>query len=693
MKTATLAFEIGVEEIPAFDLKGATAQLATLAPSLLDEAAIPHGAVEIYDSPRRLIVVAHDIPEATEAKSEVFKGPSTKIAFDESGAPTKAAIGFARGKGIDASDLVVEDGYVYARVETPSVQVATLLPQVLDGIIHGISWPKSQRWGSQSEWFSRPVRWLVALFGTDVIPYQYAGLTAANRTCGHRFLAPGFYDVASADTLIDVVRGAKVVPSAAEREALIREGVAAIERKTGLVADLPAKTLTEVVNLAEYPTVLEGVFDEEFLAVPEEIIVDAMLMHQRYFPLYDTEGSLTNHFLVVSNGDPDCAATIIDGNERVVRARLYDAKFFYDEDLKNPLESYVDKLSDVVFQEKLGTMLAKTNRLVRLAQHLVADAHLGEDEATNAVRAAYLCKADLVTEAVVEFTSVQGIMGSYYAAASGETDQVAHAIADHYRPRFSGDEPPAEAPSQVVAIADKLDTICGLFAVGQGPTGSSDPFALRRSALGIVNILLDTSHGEPLSLSLVSAIDAALDIYEADGLTFDRADIRAQIIEFFITRTKVMLRDAGNAVDAIDAVLAVGVQEPVECVKRVQALEKARAESREVFDDLATAFARAHNLCDVSLGTQIDENLLNEVEHALSSAVVQAESRVAQALKDNDYATALVELASLRKPIDMFFERVMVMDEDLQVRENRIKLLNRFVVIFVHVADFSELSK
>lgn len=693
MKTATLAFEIGVEEIPAFDLKGATAQLATLAPSLLDEAAIPHGAVEIYDSPRRLIVVAHDIPEATEAKSEVFKGPSTKIAFDESGAPTKAAIGFARGKGIDTNDLVVEDGYVYARVETPSVQVATLLPQVLDGIIHGISWPKSQRWGSQSEWFSRPVRWLVALFGTDVIPYQYAGLTAANRTCGHRFLAPGFYDVASADTLIDVVRGAKVVPSAAEREALIREGVAAIERKTGLVADLPAKTLTEVINLAEYPTVLEGVFDEEFLAVPEEIIVDAMLMHQRYFPLYDTEGSLTNHFLVVSNGDPDCAATIIDGNERVVRARLYDAKFFYDEDLKNPLESYVDKLSDVVFQEKLGTMLAKTNRLVRLAQHLVADAHLSEDDATNAVRAAYLCKADLVTEAVVEFTSVQGIMGSYYAAASGETDQVAHAIADHYRPRFSGDEPPAEAPSQVVAIADKLDTICGLFAVGQGPTGSSDPFALRRSALGIVNILLDTSHGEPLSLSLVSAIDAALDIYEADGLTFDRADIRAQIIEFFITRTKVMLRDAGNAVDAIDAVLAVGVQEPVECVKRVQALEKARAESREVFDDLATAFARAHNLCDVSLGTQIDENLLNEVEHALSSAVMQAESRVAQALKDNDYATALVELASLRKPIDMFFERVMVMDEDLQVRENRIKLLNRFVAIFVHVADFSELSK
>lgn len=693
METATLAFEIGVEEIPAFDLKGATAQLATLAPALLDEAAIPHGEVEIYDSPRRLIVVAHDVPQATEAKSEVFKGPSAKIAFDESGAPTKAAMGFARGKGIDAADLVVEDGYVYARVETPSVQVATLLPQVLDGIIHGISWPKSQRWGSQSEWFSRPVRWLVALFGTEVIPYHYAGLTAGNKTCGHRFLAPGFHEVASADDLIDVVRQAKVVPSAREREELIRAGVAQVEQKTGLVAELPAKTLTEVVNLAEYPTVLEGIFDEEFLAVPEEIIVDAMLMHQRYFPLYDEQGKLTNHFLVVSNGDPACAATIIDGNERVVRARLYDAKFFYDEDLKHPLESYVEKLSDVVFQEKLGTMLAKTNRLVRLAQHLVADDGMAQAEADNAVRAAYLCKADLVTEAVVEFTSVQGIMGSYYAAASGEEQQVAQAIADHYRPRFSGDEPPAEKPSQVVAVADKLDTICGLFAVGQGPTGSSDPFALRRSALGIVSILMDEAQGSPLDISLVDAIDAALAIYEADGLEFDKAEVRQQVIDFFITRTKVMLRDAGNGSDAVEAVLAVGVQEPVECVKRVRALEQARAEARETFDNLAIAFARANNLRDDEAGVDVDEAMLNEVEKALVAAVTEAEEGVSQALAANDYAAALVDLARLRTPIDSFFEGVMVMDDDLAIRANRMKLLNRFVSVFAHVADFSALGK
>lgn len=693
METATLAFEIGVEEIPAFDLKHATTQLATLVPSLLDEAAIPHGEVEIYDSPRRLIMIVHEVPQATEAKSEVFKGPSAKIAFDESGAPTKAAMGFARGKGLDAADLVVEDGYVYARVETPSVQVATLLPQVLDDIIHGISWPKSQRWGSHHEWFSRPVRWLVALFGTEVIPYHYAGLTAGNKTGGHRVLAPGFHDVACADDLIDVIRQAHVVPSAREREELIRKGVADIEQKTGLVAQLPAKTLTEVVNLTEYPTVLEGVFDEEFLAVPEEIIVDAMLMHQRYFPLYDAQGKLTNHFLVVSNGDPACAATIIDGNERVVRARLYDAKFFYDEDLKHSLESYVDKLSEVVFQEKLGTMLAKTNRLVRLAQHLVADDGMAQNEADNAVRAAYLCKADLVTEAVVEFTSVQGIMGSYYATAAGEDPQVAHAIADHYRPRFSGDEPPAERPSQVVAVADKLDTICGLFAVGQGPTGSSDPFALRRSALGIVSILLDEAHGAPLDISLIDAIDAALAIYEEDGLEFDKDAVRQQIIDFFITRTKVMLRDAGNGSDTVEAVLAVGVQEPVECVKRVQALERARAEARETFENLAIAFARANNLRDEAAGVDVDETMLNEVEEALLEAIVEAEEGVNQALGADDYAAALVELARLRAPIDSFFEGVMVMDDDLAIRTNRMKLLNRFVSVFAHVADFSALGK
>lgn len=690
MEKRTLAFEIGTEEIPAFDLAGAVKQLSTMVPSLLDDAAIPHGAVKIFSSPRRLIVIAEEIPEATEEKNEVFKGPSAKIAFDAEGNPTKAAQGFARGKGVDPSSLVVEDGYVYARTHTPSVNVASLLSSVLNKIIHGLSWPRSQRWGVQSEYFTRPVRWIVALFGNEVIDFTFAGLVAGRTTYGHRFLAPGPFEVADADSLVDVVRSASVIPSEAEREQVIREGVAKAEAETGFTAVLHPKTLVEVINLAEYPTVLVGTFDEEFLKVPEEIIVDAMLVHQRYFPLYDKDGKLTNRFIVVSNGDPACAETIVDGNERVVRARLYDAKFFYDEDLKQPLESYVDHLGEVVFQEKLGTMLDKTNRIQRLADHLAEDAGLAGQDLNDVERAARLCKADLVTSAVVEFTSVQGVMGSYYAAASGETAQVAQAIEQHYRPRFAGDEAPDTVVGKIVAIADKLDTVCGLFAVGQGPTGSSDPFALRRSAIGIVAML---SGKDAVEVSLVAAIDAALGSYAQQGIEFDTDVVRRDVIEFFITRTKVMMRDAGNSIDAIDAVLSAGIQEPVELINRVSALEAARSEQPEVFEDLATAYARANNLCDSKLGTEVNEGLLSEVEQALVSAVGQAESNVASALENNNYAAALSELAALRKPIDLFFENTMVMDEDQTLRENRLRLLNSFVAVFANVADFALLSK
>lgn len=690
MEKRTLAFEIGTEEIPAFDLAGAVKQLSTMVPSLLDDAAIPHGAVKIFSSPRRLIVIAEEIPEATEEKNEVFKGPSAKIAFDAEGNPTKAAQGFARGKGVDPSSLVVEDGYVYARTHTPSVNVASLLSSVLNKIIHGLSWPRSQRWGVQSEYFTRPVRWIVALFGNEVIDFTFAGLVAGRTTYGHRFLAPGPFEVADADSLVDVVRSASVIPSESEREQVIREGVAKAEAETGFTAVLHPKTLVEVINLAEYPTVLVGTFDEEFLKVPEEIIVDAMLVHQRYFPLYDKDGKLTNRFIVVSNGDPACAETIVDGNERVVRARLYDAKFFYDEDLKQPLESYVDHLGEVVFQEKLGTMLDKTNRIQRLADHLAEDAGLAGQDLSDVERAARLCKADLVTSAVVEFTSVQGVMGSYYAAASGETAQVAQAIEQHYRPRFAGDEAPDTVVGKIVAIADKLDTVCGLFAVGQGPTGSSDPFALRRSAIGIVAML---SGKDAVEVSLVAAIDAALASYAQQGIEFDTDAVRRDVIEFFITRTKVMMRDAGNSIDAIDAVLSAGIQEPVELINRVLALEAARSEQPEVFEDLATAYARANNLCDSKLGTEVNEGLLSEVEQALVRAVCQAESNVASALENNNYAAALSELAALRKPIDLFFENTMVMDEDQALRENRLRLLNSFVAVFANVADFALLSK
>ena len=689
--TATLAFEIGTEEIPAFDLKRATEQLAELVPASLDAVRIPHGDVAIYTSPRRLIAVVADVAVETEALEEVFRGPAAKIAFDEAGNPTKAAIGFARSKGLDVDALERRDEngteYVYAVRSVAAQSVAALLPEVLRGIIDGISWPKSCRWGTTREMFSRPVRWLVALLGDEVIPVQYAGLAAGNTTRGHRFLAPGPHTVSCADDLVSVVEGAYVVPTQAAREARIRAGVAAAEAATGYAAELPAKTLTEVINLSEYPTVMVGTFDEEFLKVPEEIIVDAMLMHQRYFPLYDG-GKLTNKFIIVSNGDPAHEATIVDGNERVVAARLYDAKFFYEEDLKQPLEAYVSRLDEVVFQEALGTMRDKTERVVKLSARLVAQAGLAPEEMHDIARAAYLAKADLVTGAVVEFTSVQGIMGSYYATASGEPERVARAIAEHYRPRFSGDAIPADVVGQVVALADKLDTICGLFAVGASPTGSSDPFALRRAALGVLAIL-ETGIG----INLVEAIDGALIIYREAGLEFDNAVVRREIIDFFITREKVVLRDGGVKADTIDAVLASRIEEPMVLAARARALEAARTEQPDTFADLAIAFARANNLRDQKLGCGYKVADLSEVECALSEAIVVAEEAVATALREDRFADALEALAALRAPVDRFFETTMVMDEDAAVRETRLKLLNRFANVFAHVADFGQMAK
>ena len=692
MANKTLAFEIGTEELPAFDLHAATLKLGGLMEEALSGARISFEEVSVFTTPRRLITIVSGLPESTEESVEEFRGPSVKIAFDDEGNPTKAALGFARGKGVDASALERRDEngteYVWAVKRTPAQATADLLPAILTGLITAIPWPKTQRWGSRHEQFSRPVRWLLALLDDEVVPVEFAGLTSGRTTRGHRFLAPGPHEVANAADLIGILRGAKVVPSEEEREASIRVQVAEIEKKTGLVAELPAKTMEEVVNLTEFPTVMVGAFDELFLAVPKEITVDAMLMHQRYFPLFNADGTLSNKFLITSNGDPAFEANIVDGNQRVVAARLYDAKFFYDEDLRRPLEDYVERLDTVVFQEQLGTVRAKTARVEKLAEHLSADAALCAQDAADAARAAHLCKADLVTGAVVEFTSVQGIMGSYYAAAAGETDQVARAIADHYRPRFAGDELPASTVGKVVAMADKLDTICGLFAVDQGPTGSSDPFALRRAALGIIAILEDG-----LPVSLMGAIDRALDSYESEGLSFDRAAVRAAVIEFFVTRTRVMLRDSGCESDAIDAVLAAGVAEPAEILRRVRSLEDARNNAPDTFNDLATAYARANNLRDASLGTEVDEGLINEVEHALFCAVVQAEGRVARALEADDYQAALSELAGLRKPVDMFFERIMVMDEDQKLRENRLRLLNRFVGVFQGVADFGKMAR
>ena len=686
-------FEIGVEEMPSAPLMNAAGQLGRLMAEGLSAAGLEHGEVRVVSSPRRLAALVDVAPE-TQAVHEVKRGPAATIAFDAEGAPTKAAEGFARKCGVEASALKRRedtDGreYVFAEKNIPAAPARPILTELCEQIVSGLEWPnyRSQRWGSTHESFVRPVRWLVALLGSEVVPVSFAGVTSGNTTRGHRVLAPGEHVVASADAYEETLERAFVL-GAEQRTRVIREGIERVSTELGVRVDTPKKVFDEVVNLCEYPSVLVGHFDEEFLNVPSEIICESMLSNQRYFPTYDAEGKLTRAFVVVSNADPAVSETVIDGNERVVRARLDDAKFFYEEDLKAPLESYLPKLEKVTFQEKLGTVRQKAERMERLAPVVAAQLGMGEAEQAMAARAAKLAKADLVTQAVVEFTSQQGVMGGYYAEAAGEPAEVAAAIRDQYRPRFAGDELPEGMVGLCVAISDKLDTICGMFAIDEPPTGSKDPFAVRRSAIGVIAMLRRAAAG-----SLTALIESALASYAAQGLSFDADVVAASVREFFRGRLAAIARDERVSADTIEAVSAAGIIDPAVFFGRAASLERARSEQGELFDDLAVAFARAAHLGDATLGREVDESLCGEAERALLAACDAGDRNVADALAEGDYDRALSTLAELREPIDAFFADVMVMDENEAVRNNRLRLLNRFVAVFSGVADFGALAR
>ncbi|HJF65487.1 MAG TPA: glycine--tRNA ligase subunit beta [Slackia equolifaciens] len=693
-ETRSFLFEIGTEEMPSAPLMNAVKQLPKLMCAGLDAAGLAHGEVRVVSSPRRLAVLSAVAPQ-TEAVHDVKRGPAANIAFDADGNPTKAAEGFARKCGMIAAELVRRedtDGreYVFAEKDIPAAPALPLLSGICHDVIAKLEWPnyRSQRWGSTHDGFVRPIRWICALMGEEVIPVQYADVTSGNTTRGHRILGAGDHVVANPDVYEQVLESAGVLTEERRRE-VIAEGIKAIEdQRGGAHVDTPAKVLNEVVNLCEWPSVLVGTFDEVFLNVPHEIICESMLSNQRYFPIYDSEGNLTREFVVVGNGRPECADAIIDGNERVVRARLYDAKFFYDEDLKIPLEEFRGRLANVAFQEKLGSVLQKSERIEKLAAAIAEEAALDAQTAEDACRAAHLAKADLVSSAVIEFTSQQGVMGGYYAKAAGEDDQVAAAIRDHYRPRFAGDELPQGDAGCVVAVADKLDTIAGMFAIDEPPTGSKDPFALRRSAIGVLNILR-----ERLGCGYEALVRAALKLYAEQGLSFDEDAVACAVCSFIHGRMEQMARDEGLSADTVASVSAGSITVPTDFFCLAHALEDARANDAETFDNLATAYARANNLRNAELGSHVDESLINEVEHSLFCAVVQAEGRVERALFEGDFGGVISELASLRKPIDLFFDRVKVMDDDAALRDNRLRLLNRFVGVFANIADFAVLGK
>ena len=693
--TRDFLLEIGCEEMPSAPLMNAQAQLGKLFAAGLDAAGLAHGAIRTLSTPRRLAVIAEACATSTEEVRESGRGPAAQIAFDADGNPTKAALGFARKMGVEPSELLRKVGpdgreYVFAEKVIPARDATPLLSELAERTIAGLTWPnyRSQRWGSEHATFVRPIRWICALLGSEVVPVSYADVTSGNTTRGHRVLAPGAHVVPSADAYEQVLEDACVL-SETRRAASIREGIAQIEaERGGARVDTPKRVFDEVVNLCEWPSLVVATFDEEFLAVPHEIICESMLSHQRYFPIYAADGSLTREFVVVSNADPAVNDTVRAGNERVVRPRLDDAKFFYDEDLKVPLDEFVERLKNVTFQERLGTMRQKVARMEILAAAVADGAGFDEGARAAAVRAAHLAKGDLVSQAVVEFTNQQGVMGGYYAEAAGEGELVAQAIREHYRPRFAGDVLPETEVGKAVAVADKLDTITGIFAIGEPPTGSSDPYAVRRSAIGVIAMLRTMP-----SVDLEALIALALASLKEQGIEFDTADVASKVKAFFAGRLAVIARDEGVSPDVVEAVSAVGVVNAHEFLARAHALEDARNGQPELFLDLATAYARAAHLSDPKLGTDVEVSLMGEAERALLDACADGAKNVEKALSERDYLGATKALAELREPIDRFFDDVLVMDEDNDIRSNRLRLLNRFSGVFTGVADIGALSK
>lgn len=684
-----LVFEIGTEEIPAAPLESAIEQLAATTSDALRHERLACEHVTVYGSPRRIVLHVQGLAERQEDVTLRTRGPSVAVAYDAQGQPTRAAEGFARSKGVGLSELVrsddVDGSYVYAITESVGRTAGEVLPELLARLVTEIEWPKSMRWGTTEERFVRPIRWLLALLDTGVVPVRLGDVVADRTTYGHRFLRPGPIAVASAAEYPAACEHGLVVYDQALRATLVRDGIDVQATAVSARALVPPKVFNEVVHLVEWPTVAIGRFDPTFLEVPREVLVSAMQRHQRYFPLEGEAGELLPAFIVVHNGDRARTDAIVDGHERVLRARLADAAFFYREDLSKPLEAHAAALADIVFHERLGTLGQKVARVENLTATLAAAAGVDPAASAEAVRAAHLCKADLATQVVIEFPALQGVMGRHYARVAGESAAVADAIPEHYLPRFAGDEIPATVPGRLVSLADKFDTICGIFAAGMAPTGSADPYALRRSAIGIVTIMLAGPR-----VPLTESIFAALDAY-AGTVTFDRAQTAAAISEFFAGRLQVILRDQGHSYDTVEAILAVAADDPADALARCEALSAARTEST-VMDDLSVAFARAKNLSAPELGMEFDRALMGAAELTLADALANATDRMSSALDAREYRAVLEGLAALRGPIDGFFESVLVMDPDEVLRENRLRLLNRFVSLFGGYADFSRLS-
>ncbi len=680
----TLLLEIGTEEVPAHVMPGILSQLKENAAKTFEELRIEYKNIKTLGTPRRSALLVEGLAEQQADLSKENRGPAVNIAFDADGNPTKAAQGFARGQGVKPEELVTKDGYVYAMVHEKGGQTVDLLGDTLKGLVDGLNFPNNMHWADLDYKFIRPLRWLVALYGQDVIDFEVANVKSGRTSRGHRFLSEGDFEIANAEDYVEACRKASIIVDQNERCEMIRQQIAEVAAANGGQAEVNEDLLEEVLYLVEYPTALCGKFDEKYLALPAEAVITPMRDHQRYFPVLK-DGQLLPLFITIRNGGKEHLETVQHGNERVLRARLEDAQFFFDEDRKKTLVQHGEKLKTVVFQDGLGTIYDKALRLEVLAGYIADAIGANEQDKKDAVRAAKLAKADLVTGMVTEFTELQGVMGREYALLDGETKAVAQAIDEHYMPRFAGDSQPASVAGRIVSLADKIDTIVGTFSRGLIPTGSQDPFALRRQALGIVNMLKEAQYHISLSQLVAKAMEL-LNIADAG----QQAKLQNDVADFMKLRLKNVLADAGIRYDVVDAVF-VTVDDIYGVFLRAQAVNEAVKQDME---KTIQAFVRTGNIArkaeDVQAAVEADL-LAEQVEKDLYKAYENAASKVEKKIVAQDYAGAIATLSQLAAPIDAFFDGVMVMDKDEKIKNNRLGLLKLVDNLICQVADFSKI--
>ena len=681
-----LLLEIGVEELPSRFGQTTLDQIENNLSKLLKEERVNFDNIDKYATPRRLTFVIKNLADKASDLEEEVKGPAKKIAVDEEGNFTKPALGFMKSKGLDPENVYFKQvgnaEYLFGTIKQSGKETAEILKNIIPTAIKNVTFPKAMRWGGKNMRFARPIRWMVALLNDNVLDVNLEGIKASNVTKGHRFLGERGFEVNSVEDYFEKLEKNYIILDQHKRKAMIKEQAIEVANSLGGEVELDDDLLEEITFLVEYPTAFYGEFEEDYVKLPKEVVTTPMKEHQRYFPV-SKDGKLLPYFIAVRNGDSHRIDIVKAGNEKVLKARLADALFFYKEDTKKPLESFVDKLQTVVFQAKLGTVYDKSLRIDKLSQTILNELNMSES-AKNTQRAAKLCKADLVTNMVFEFTELQGIMGRDYAKVGGENEEVCQAIFEHYLPRYAGDILPETNAGIALSIADKLDSIAGFFAIGIKPSGSQDPYALRRQALGILSILLD----KKLSVNLNNLINAALDNYS--NLEFNKEEVASQIVEFFVERVKNLFKDLGIRYDVIDAVLNNNLNDISDIHTR--ALELNRWLQKDELVEMLTAFNRVSTLAQKATIDIVKEELLKEdAEIKLYNGFKEIKLNVESLLVDKKYNEALDAFATLRPLVDNLFDNVMVMDKDESVKENRLGLLKQIYSTMLTICDLSKI--